>query len=310
VISNTKKTTVIVQPGKVKRSFSYQRKEQYSGYWFIFPAAFTMLLLICYPLVYGIYISFFNTNLINHWQFVGLKYYEQAITNPDFLSKIWLTFKFAILVVAGNLIIGTTLAIILNMKLKGRLLFRAILILPWLFPDVVVGLLWKWLYNPMYGLFNHLLTQFHLTNTPIAWLDNPNVALYAVIAACIWKGYPLSMILILAGLQSISKDLYEASEIDGCTKWKSFRYVTIPGLMPVLMVTVILETVWWFKHFTTVWLLTAGGPVNATDVISIDIYKTAFQDFRWGPAAATSVIVFIICLLISAIYRRLLKYDE
>ncbi|TVY06541.1 carbohydrate ABC transporter permease [Paenibacillus cremeus] len=292
----------------MRKSYSYQTP--WPGYWFIFPALLTMLALIAYPLVFGMYISGYDTNLINKWKFVGLQYYIQAVTDPDFLHKLGLTFKFAFLVVAGNMVIGTLLGVLLNMDIRFRLLFRAVLILPWLFPEVVVALLWKWMYNPLYGLINYILQSMHLTQDAIPWLDNPGFAMWGVVIACIWKGYPLVMILILAGLQSISKDLYEAAEIDGGNQWQLFKNITLPGLMPVLLVTLILETVWWFKHFTIVWLLTAGGPIDATSVISIDIYKIAFENFRFGRAAATAVIVFIICFLISYLYRRFLADDD
>ncbi len=289
---------------------AYAHQTPWAGYWFILPSLITMMVLIAYPLVYGVYISFFDTNLLNKWNFVALKYYAQAISDPDFLHKIGLTFKYTTMVVVGNIVVGTLLAVILNMNLRGRVFFRALLILPWLFPEVVVALLWKWLFNPLYGLFNHMLMGANLIQDPIAWLDSPHFALYGVVFACIWKGYPLVMILVLAGLQSIPKDLYEAAEIDGANKLQAFRHITIPGLMPVMLVTIILETVWWFKHFTIVWLLTAGGPVNATSVISIDIYKIAFEDFRFGKAAALAVIVFFICFLMSYIYRRFLANDD
>jgi len=269
-----------------------------------------MLVLIAYPLLYGVYISGFNTNLLNKWDFVGLKYYIQILSDTEFLNKIWITLKYAALVVAGNFVVGMSLALLLNREIKFRLLFRAILILPWLFPDVVVALLWKWLYNPLYGLFNYLLQSLHLIKTPIEWLDSQHFALFGVAIASVWKGYPLVMIMLLAGLQSISKDLYEAAEIDGCNKWQLFRHITIPGLMPVTLVVLILETVWWFKHFTIVWLLTAGGPINVTSVVSIDIYRTAFQSFQFGRASAMAVIVFVICLLMSYVYRRLLETND
>ncbi|TDF95994.1 sugar ABC transporter permease [Paenibacillus piri] len=274
------------------------------------PALLTMLVLIAYPLVFGVYISGFDTNLINKWKWVGLRYYTQALSDPEFFHKIGLTFKFAFMVVIGNMVVGTLLGILLNMNIRFRLFFRAVLILPWLFPEVVVALLWKWMYNPLYGLFNYILQGLHLIKDPIPWLDDPGFAMVGVVIACIWKGYPLVMILVLAGLQSISKDLYEAGEIDGGNKWQLFRNITLPGLMPVLLVTIILETVWWFKHFTIIWLLTAGGPVDATSVISIDIYKIAFTDFRFGRAAATAVLVFIICFVISYLYRRFLTDDK
>jgi multiple sugar transport system permease protein len=292
----------------VKKSYAYS--SSWSGYWFILPALLTMLVLIAYPLLYGVYISGFNTNLLNKWDFVGLKYYIQILSDTEFLNKIWITLKYAALVVAGNFVVGMSLALLLNREIKFRLLFRAILILPWLFPDVVVALLWKWLYNPLYGLFNYLLQSMHLIKTPIEWLDSQHFALFGVAIASVWKGYPLVMIMLLAGLQSISKDLYEAAEIDGCNKWQLFRHITIPGLMPVTLVVLILETVWWFKHFTIVWLLTAGGPINVTSVVSIDIYRTAFQSFQFGRASAMAVIVFVICLLMSYVYRRLLETND
>ena len=292
----------------MKKSYAYS--SSWSGYWFILPALLTMLVLIAYPLLYGVYISGFNTNLLNKWDFVGLKYYIQILSDTEFLNKIWITLKYAALVVAGNFVVGMSLALLLNREIKFRLLFRAILILPWLFPDVVVALLWKWLYNPLYGLFNYLLQSLHLIKTPIEWLDSQHFALFGVAIASVWKGYPLVMIMLLAGLQSISKDLYEAAEIDGCNKWQLFRHITIPGLMPVTLVVLILETVWWFKHFTIVWLLTAGGPINVTSVVSIDIYRTAFQSFQFGRASAMAVIVFVICLLMSYVYRRLLETND
>jgi len=293
----------------VRKSFVYS-SSSWSGYWFILPALLTMLVLIAYPLLFGIYISAFDTNLLNKWNFVGLRYYAEIFSDIDFLHKIGITLQYTALVVAGNFAVGMLLAVLLSQQIKFRLLFRAILILPWLFPEVVVALLWKWMYNALYGLINHLLLSLHLIRAPIEWLDNQHFALYGVVIASIWKGYPLVMIMLLAGLQAISKDLYEAAEIDGCNKWQLFRHITVPGLMPVILVTLILETVWWFKHFTIVWLLTAGGPINATSVVSIDIYRTAFESFQFGRASAMAVIVFIICLLLSYLYRRLLSKND
>jgi multiple sugar transport system permease protein len=281
-----------------------------SGYWFILPAALTMLLLIAYPLLYGFYISGFDTNLINRWDFVGVRYYTEAFADPAFRKSLGTTLLYAVSTVAGTLVVGTGLALVLNREMRFRTVFRAILILPWLFPEVVVALVWKWMFNPIYGLFNYILQGAGLSSDPIQWLDDPNAALPGVVIASVWKGYPLVMILILAGLQSIPRELYEAAAIDGGNGRQLFRHITLPGLAPVMLVTVILETVWWFKHFTIVWLLTSGGPVDATNVVSIDIYRTAFQNFDFGRAAASAVIVFFICLLISVVYRRVLPDDK
>ncbi|GGD76970.1 carbohydrate ABC transporter permease [Paenibacillus nasutitermitis] len=288
----------------MKNNFS---RKQWAGYGFILPSAIMMLVLVAYPILYGFYVSMFDTNLMNRWDFVGLKYYWEALTKPDFLEKIWITVKFTVLVLIGNFVIGILLALLLNMKLKGRTFFRLILILPWLFPEVVVALLWKWMFDPIYGLVNHVLMTLHLINEPIAWLSSTTYAMLGVVFVAVWKGYPLVLIFVLAGLQAIDEDMYEAADIDGAGKLKSFWYITLPSLKVVLASTLILETIWWFKHFTIIHLLTEGGPVNSTSVVSIDIFKLAFTDFRFGQAAALSIIVFLICLLISFAYRRLLS---
>ncbi|QJD86184.1 carbohydrate ABC transporter permease [Cohnella herbarum] len=280
-------------------------KSGLKGVWFILPAVVTLLVLITYPLIYGAYISFFDTNLITKWDFVGLKYYVDIFSNSEFLNRILLTLHYTFWVVVGHFIIGTGLALILNMKLKGITVFRVILILPWLFPEVVVGLLWKWLFNPMYGLFNAVLMNWGWIDDPVSWLGNEQTAFAAVIVVSIWKGFPMVMMLLLAGLQSIPEDVYEAAKIDGCTRSTAFRYVTLPALMPVMVVTLILDTVWWFKHFTMIWILTQGGPGNATNVVSIDIFKQAFDFFNFGKASAMAILVFFVCWLMGYGYRRL-----
>lgn len=280
-------------------------KNRWIGYWFIAPAVVTLLLLVTYPLLYGAYISFFDTNLTTKWDFVGLKYYKEIFSNTEFIGKILLTLHYTFWVVVGHFAVGMGLALILNMKLKGRTVFRVILILPWLFPEVVVGLLWKWLFNPLYGLFNAVLMGTGMIDEPISWLGNEQIAFIAVIIVSIWKGFPMVMMLILAGLQNISEDIYEAAKIDGCTRLTAFRYVTLSGLMPVMLVTLILDTVWWFKQFTMIWILTQGGPGNATNVVSIDIFKQAFDYFVFGKASAMAIIVFFVCYLMGYGYRRL-----
>ncbi len=268
-----------------------------------------MVALIVYPLLYGVYISFFNTNLVNKWEFVGLKYYEQALTTAEFRQTVLLTFKFMILVVAGHFFFGFVLASFLNKKFKGRLLFRVIFMLPWLFPETVVALLFTWILNPMYGILNSILRNLGLITTNVSWLGTANLAFMAIVVACIWKGYPLVMTMIMAGMQSISVDLYEAARIDGANRWEQFLHVTVPGLRPVLVTTLILDSVWWFKQYTLVYTMTAGGPGTSTSLISLNIFSTAFNSLRFGKASAWAVIVFIICYLISKVYRVVLK-DE
>lgn len=290
---------------KVSNKISHHK----DGYLFISPIVFLLVALIIYPMVYGIYISFFNTNLVNKWNFVGLKYYIDAFTTPVFYRSILLTFKFMILVVAGHFILGFILATLLNKEFWGRTFFRVVFMLPWLFPEAVIALLFTWIMNPMYGVLNSVLRSLGIISTNISWLGSKELAFPAIVFACIWKGFPLVMTMILAGLQSISEDLYEASEIDGANKWDQFKYITIPSLKPILTTVLIIDSVWWFKQYTLVYTMTAGGPGTATNLISLNIYGTAFNDLRFGMGAAWGILTFFVCYLISIVYKVVLQ-DE
>ena len=295
---------------KSRVSTSLFDPRQTPGLWFIIPAAIALLVVVAYPLLYGFYISLFNTNLLNRWDFVGFKYYLRIFTSSDFLGTVFTTLVFTVGTVAGQFVIGLGLALLLNTRVPGRAFFRTVLIVPWLFPEVVVALLWKWMFNPLYGLFNDFLLKLNFISEPVSWLGSTSTAMPAVILTAIWKGYPLVMLLMLAGLQAIPQEQYESAEIDGANWRQSFFHITLPSLRKVIMISLILNTVWWFKHFAIIWILTQGGPIKATSVISIDIYKTAFESFSFGPAAALAVIVFFIVFFISFVYQRLLGRDD
>lgn len=296
------------------KSSNYNRRKNIfrslQGPAFITPTLIVLILIITYPLVYGVYISLFNTNLVNKWKFVGGGYYASILTSKDFYKSVWITLKYTALVVIGHFILGTILANIINKPFRGRLFFRTILLLPWVMPDVSIALIFKWILNPVYGIANQLLQNFHLINKPIEWFSNGGTAFFSVVFMSIWKGYPLVMLLMLAGLQAIPDNLREAATVDGATHWQTFRYVILPSLMPVLLSTLILDTVWWFKHFTMVWITTSGGPNDATNLLSIGIFKEAFENLRFGKASAMAVLVFFICFLIGYVYRRLLSNEE
>lgn len=283
---------------------------QKDGYLFTFPIVFLLATLIIYPMLYGLYISFFNTNLVNKWKFVGLKYYLDAFSEPAFFKSVGLTFQFMILVVLGHFLLGFILALLLNREFRGRTIFRVIFTLPWFLPEAVVALLFAWILNPMYGVLNSILKNLGLISGSISWLGSQEFAFPAIVVVCIWKGFPLVMTMILAGLQGISKELYEAARIDGATAPQQFRYITVPSLMPIITTVLILDSVWWFKQYTLVYTMTAGGPGTATNLISLSIYGTAFNDLRFGKGAAWGIIVFIICYLINLIYKVVLKKDD
>jgi multiple sugar transport system permease protein len=290
------------------KSSAYRLQQTWMGYFFIIPAVFVLVMMILYPLLYGVYISFFDTNLVNKWNFAGLKFYRRLITDRSFYASLRRTGIFTFFTVLGRIVLGTGFALILNnRRLPMRTIFRSILVLPWVFPDVVIGLLWKWLYNSSYGLINHLLSLFHIIKNPVEWLSNTSTVMAAVIVVCIWKGFPFMIVMVLAGLQTIPEELYEAAEMDGCSGVQKFFNITIPGIMPVLATTTMLEIMWSFKHFTLIWNLTYGGPVDATNVVSIDIYKTGFEYLRFGESAARAVCVFIIIMVISMAQHKVMK---
>ena len=300
-------TTPMDTPQRRKQSAI---KRQIPGYAFISFAVFAMLALIVYPLMYGLYISFYNTNLLNKWNFVSLRYYIESLTQTDFYLTLWLTFQFMVCVVAGHFIVGFVLAHFLNHKFRGRLFYRIVFMLPWLFPETVIALLFTWIFNPLYGILNAFLKGIGLINSNISWFGTKDTAFATLVFVCIWKGFPMVMTMILAGMQSISQDYYEAATIDGANMIQQFIYITLPCLKPVLTTVLVLDSVWWFRQYTLVWVLTGGGPGTATTIISIQIFKTAFQDFNFGKASAMAVLVFFVCYGISKIYRGVLRDDR
>lgn len=289
---------------------AYKKRESRSGYFFTLPALLVVFSLIIYPLGYAIFISTQRTNLISEWGFVGVRYYAELLTDAEFLNSLRISLVFAFFVVVGNFVVGLLLAVILNQKIKFATVFKIILMLPWLLPEVVVALIWKWLFNPTYGLINYILNSIGIIDSDVSWFDSSTSALAGVIFVATWKGYPIVMIMMLAGMKNIPQERYEAAAVDGASRLQQFRHITLPGLRPIFLVTLILETAWWFKHFTIIWLMTSGGPAGATKVVSIDIYQQAFANFNFGLAAAESVIILSILLAASYIYSRAIRDDN
>ena len=288
---------------------AFAKRESRSGMIFAGPAALFMFALVIYPMAYGMFISTQKTNLIDEWEFVGAKYYLQLISDSEFYQTLSTTTAFAACVVIGNMVLGLLLAVIVNQKIPLVNFFKVILMLPWLFPEVVVGLIWKWIFSPLFGLLNHFLFTFNLIETETDVLGKETTDFIGVVFVCIWKGYPIVMLMMMAGMKNIPQERYEAAAIDGANQWQQFRHITLPGLKPIILVAIILETAWWFKHFTIIWLMTAGGPAGRTEVVSLEIYLQAFTNFNFGRAAAESVIILAILMIVSLFYARALR-DE
>lgn len=278
-------------------------------YLFISPVFILLAALVVYPICYALYLSVMDTNLTTRWDFVGFKNYLSLFQNGSMIHSLLVTFTFTVVVVAGHLVTGTILALAMNKRRPGTAFFRTILIVPWLLPDVVVALLYKWIFNANYGVFNNILMRLGLIEKNQAWLST-SMAFVILAGVCIWKGYALIMVNIMAGLQSVPEEIYEAAKLDGARPVQTFFRITVPSIKPVIATSVILDTVWWFKHYTIIKLLTDGGPGNATSTVSISIQKEAFSYHNYGTAAAGAGVVFLVCWLISKVMRRVMDSNE
>jgi ABC-type sugar transport system permease subunit len=239
-------------------------------------------------------------------KFTGLRNYLMIFHDKEFLSSLLLTLYFTIVSVIFEMVLGTCFALVLNKKFKGSGFLRGVMILPWALPSVVNGVMWKWIFNANYGALNALLLQFHLINHYIVWLGQSSTALNCMIFANVWKETPYVVLLMLAALSNISLDLYEAARIDGSNGWNSFWKVTLPLLKPIVIVLVITKTIWAIQTFDLPYILTAGGPSNSTELISVYIEKTAINYTEFGYGSAMSFMLMLVTLVLCALYIKLL----
>jgi multiple sugar transport system permease protein len=277
------------------------------------PMLLVLLVVIGYPLVDSFWLSLHRVNLANPEQgqpFVGLSNYLYAFRQADFWYSTQRTLYFTVLSVALELVLGLVFAVLLNERFRGNLGARLAMIFPWALLTVSNGVLWAWILNPTYGVANALLIQMGLLSGPKSWLSDTFWTMNVIILADAWKTVPNMTLLLLAGLQPISADLYEAAEVDGATRWQKFTGITLPLLRPVILVAVALRTIGAFKVFDIIYVLTGnGGPANSTKVIAFYDYDQAFHYLYFGYGAAISWLITAFMLIMIAIYIRLLRSD-
>ncbi|MBV9354904.1 MAG: sugar ABC transporter permease [Chloroflexi bacterium] len=295
-----------VHPPAVRMRFVRLRRES-TGLLFVLPTVLVMLLVIAYPLLDALRLSVSDVQLNqSSTPFVGLANFAAVVSDRVFANALRNTIVWTVLSVALVLLIGLAAALLVNEHLPGRGLIRSLILVPWIVPAVVVAVVWKWLYNPDFGVIQDTLNRIGLSSIHVNWLADPRVALYAVIAVNVWKSFPFAMLMVLAGLQSAPVPLYEAARVDGAGAWQRLLYVTLPHLRPTLIVLALLLTIWNLNTFTYIYVLTGGGPVRLTEVLGVYIYNTAFQGFHFGVAAAAAVIVFLLSGLLTVVYIRAL----
>ena len=293
------------------RHKSGELSERALGVFLLAPMAIVLLLVVGYPLVDSLILSLYRVNLANPEQgqpFVGLGNYLYAFRQPAFWYAVQRTFYFTILSVALELGLGLLFAILLNERFRGQLGARLMMIAPWALLTVTNGVLWAWILNPTYGVANALLMRVGLLDAPKAWLSDTFWTMNVIILADAWKTVPNMTLLLLAGLQPIPDDLYEAAEVDGATRWQKLTQITMPLLRPVILVAIALRTIGAFKVFDIIYVLTGnGGPADSTKVISFYAYDQAFRYLYFGYGSAVAWLITAFILILIAIYMRLLR---
>lgn len=277
------------------------KKEWLAGYSFTLPSIILLIILVIYPLFLTLTYSLSDMSLTST-RYLGWTAYNKLFGN----KMLPLVFKnsiiWTILVVFFQLLLGLGSAIVLNKPFWGRSLVRGIMILPWVMPGVVAGMVWRLIYDPQLGLLNHYLKSLGLIDQYLTWLSIPRSAIYAVIFSAIWKGFPFSMLMYLAGLQGVPAELYEAANIDGAGKWKQFFYVTLPSMQPIITITFLLTFIWTFNYFELIYVMTGGGPAESTHIFPTYVYDLAFKRFRFGDASRFAIFDFLFLLIFSLFY--------
>jgi multiple sugar transport system permease protein len=290
-----------------------RRWKHWSNYMFILPGALFVLCFLVFPIFYNFLLSFQNVTFMNlngEHEFVGWKNYITIFQDPVFP----ISFKNSIIFTIGSMIfqfiIGFALALFFNRKFPGSYLMRSLILLGWMMPIVITGTLFKWMLSGDSGVFNHLLLSIGIIEKPISWLIEENTALVGTIIANIWIGVPFNMIIILAGLQGLPKNLYEAAKIDGASRLRQFVHITLPLMRPTILILIMLVIIYTFKVFDLIFVMTGGGPINATTIFPLYAYKLAFTNYELSLGSTVSSIMFCILLIFASIYLWLMRKEE
>jgi len=281
------------------------------AYFFVLPMVLLMAGLIFWPFISAILMSTTTFNfLTGATTEVGLRNYERLFTNSDYLLSLSNTINFTFWSLSIKFVTGMIIAMILHSKLPWRNLMSAIMLLPWIVPEIVTALAWKSIYDPLFGGLNPILQGLGLINRPLGWLSDANMALGSVIAVNVWKGIPFFTLLLLAGLKAIDTELYESAEVDGANAVQRFRYITLPGMRYVILVVLLLSFISTFNQFGLIFLMTGGGPSGATRLYSILAYEKAIGSLQYGPGSAIALSVAPLMAFLIYLLAKYMRHDE
>ncbi|GAA1675459.1 sugar ABC transporter permease [Kribbella yunnanensis] len=295
------------KPAVAKDKGTLTRSQVRTGWALLAPAMLHSGIFIVIPVIAVLVLSLTDYSFGDTWAWVGLGNYTELFRDVDFLASLWHTVLYALVVIPISMAISLAVAIGLNQKIRGIGFFRTAFYIPTVTATVAVATIWLWIYNPGSGLANGFLSLFGFA--PNRWLADPGTALGSLMVVGVWQGLGTKIIIYLAALQGVSRDLLESADIDGASRWQKFRNVTLPALGPVQFFVLITSVVGTFQVFDLVYVMTRGGPGSETRVLVLDIYQNAFQDLKLGYASAETVIMMIVIALFIGVGRLLQKAD-
>ena len=286
-------------------------KKNYTRWLFVLPAIIIVLALFVYPIISSFYFSFTNKNLIRPtYDFVGLDNYIAVLKDKGFWNAFLNSLKWTIFSLGGQLLVGFTAALALNKVKHLKGFYKTLLIIPWAFPSIVIAFSWQWILNGVYGFLPNILVQLGLCDMPPQFLTDRVLAFVVLVFINIWFGAPMIMVNVLAALQTVPQDQYEAAEIDGAKGWQSFLYITVPHIQVVTGLLVVLRTVWIFNNFDLIYLITGGGPAGATQTVPVYAYDMGWGTKLLGKSSAVTVLLFIFLMAVCVAYFAVLAHWE
>ena len=287
------------------------RSDQRLAYAFVLPSAVLLLGLAVFPFFQAAFDSLFHVDLLTRsGPFVGLRNYVTLVESPEVRGAVLRTSGWTIANVTVQTILGMAIALLLNARLRGQTLARGLVLFPYMVPAIVAALIFRFMFNDTVGVVNYLLLSSHLLREPLTWLSAPDTALPAAIAVNCWKYTPFMVIVFLARLQTVPRELYDAARIDGASSLKTFRYITLPWTLPVILIAMLLRTIWTANDFDLLYLLAFGGPLGATTTVPVEIRALAFDHQDVGLASALAVCVAIGLCLAAWVYLRAYRRSE
>jgi multiple sugar transport system permease protein len=287
----------------------FATSEALTGYALIAPATFLVLVLLAYPFVLAVWISLTDRVLGEPGSFIGVRNFVKLLGDSLFRQTVWNSFVYTLTTVVLKMVLGVALALLLNREMPGRDVIRGALLLPWIVPTSLSVLTWLWMFDSLFSVVNYVLLGAGVISKKIPWLGDPVWAMASVVIVNTWRGLPFFAISFLAGLMTIPAQLYEAAEVDGAGRVRQFWHVTLPSLQPVIAVVVLFSTIWTFADFQIVYLLTHGGPINATQIFATMAYDVALVAGRIGEGSAIALYLFPALLGVIVLMLKYLRQE-